>query len=283
MAESIPPSLALIVLGSISSLSVIALFMAGIVPALVIAACLMVLVYVRARRSGAVPEPRAPLSVVMRELYRAGLGLAMPILLLTALRMGIATPTEVSAFAVVYALVVTRYVYREMSLSQLYLCLVGSACMTGVVLFMVSSAFVLAWVVSAEGIPQAAAEWVVDSLQSPYLFMALSLCLVLFLGAILEGLPALVILTPLLLPAAKQIGIDPLHYGMVVVIAMSVGASAPIIGICTITACAVGGTTIEAVTRPYLPYYFALIVGLAIVAFLPWFTLVLPHAFGLGR
>jgi TRAP-type C4-dicarboxylate transport system permease large subunit len=87
MAESIPPSLALIVLGSISSLSVIALFMAGIVPALVIAACLMVLVYVRARRSGAVPEPRAPLSVVMRELYRAGLGLAMPILLLTALRM----------------------------------------------------------------------------------------------------------------------------------------------------------------------------------------------------
>ena len=137
--------------------------------------------------------------------------------------------------------------------------------------------------VSAEGIPQAAAEWVVNSLQSPYLFMALSLCLVLFLGAILEGLPALVILTPLLLPAAKQIGIDPLHYGMVVVIAMSVGASAPIIGICTITACAVGGTTIEAVTRPYLPYYFALIVGLAIVAFLPWFTLVLPHAFGLGR
>lgn len=283
MAESIPPSLALIVLGSISSLSVIALFMAGIVPALVIAVCLMLLVYVRARRGGAVAEPRAPISDVMRALYRAGLGLAMPVLLLTALRMGIATPTEVSAFAVVYALLVTRYAYRELSLSQLYLCLVGSACMTGVVLFMVSSAFVLAWVVSAEGIPQAAAEWVVNSLQSPYLFMALSLCLVLVLGAVLEGLPALVVLTPLLLPAAKQIGIDPLHYGMVMVIAMSVGASAPIIGICTITACAVGGTTIESVTRPYLPYYIALIAGLGIVAFVPWFTLVLPHAFGLGR
>jgi tripartite ATP-independent transporter DctM subunit len=280
MAETIPPSLALIVLGSISSLSIIGLFLAGIVPALVIAAVLSLVVLLRTRRHPKGNGQRASVSEVMQAIMRASLGLVMPVLLLGALRFGVATPTEVSAFAVVYAFAVTRFVYREMPFSRVFANLVSSACLTGVVLFMFSSATVLSWVVSVEGIPQAAAEWVVNSLQSKYLFLLLSIVLVIVLGAILEGLPALIILTPLLLPAAKQIGIDPLHFGMVMVISMGVGASAPLIGIGTVTACAVGGTSLEAMARPYIPYYLALILGLLVVAFVPWFTLVIPHSLG---
>jgi len=282
MGETVPPSIAMLVLGSITTISMGALFIGGLVPAAVIAVCLMVLIYLRARRFNMPRSPRAG----ARERLRTGAGailpLAMPVILFAGILLGIATPTEVSSFAVIYGLLLAFLVYRAFD-SRIFLrTVIDSATLAGMVLFILAAASGFSWALTVAYLPQRLVELLNGAHNSTTVFLLGSMVLLIAVGSLLEGLPALIILAPLLLPIAGQIGLSELHYGIVLLIAMGIGAFLPPVGVGFYVACAIIRTDIEGATRKMVPYLLVLVVGLLIVAFVPWFTVFLPAAFGLG-
>ncbi len=277
MGETVPPSVAMLVLGSVTTLSIGTLFIAGLIPAAVIALCLMVLIYAQSWRSPGLRSPRAGL----REMAGAGLAgtlpLLMPVILLGGILFGVATPTEVSSFAVVYGLVLAGVIYRELGLRELVRGLVDCATVSGFILFILAAASSFAWTLTVARLPQRLIALLTGTHQSQGLFMVASIVLLIVAGTILEGLPALLILAPLLMPIAGQVGVNEIHYGIVLVIAMGIGAFMPPVGVGFYVTCAVCGTSIEKSARAMIPYLIVLCLGLLLVALVPWFTLFLPE------
>jgi tripartite ATP-independent transporter DctM subunit len=280
MGETVPPSIAMLILGSITSISMAGLFIGGIIPAAVIAVCLMVLIYVRARKSGMKPEARASWSVRLNASIAAILPFLMPVILFVGILAGVATPTEVSAFAVLYGMVLSLVVYREMNLRSFFRTVIDSVALTGMILFILSAAAGFSWALTIAYVPQRIVSLLHGFNDSKDIFLISSLVLLIVGGSLLEGLPALNILAPLLIPIAAKIGISELHYGMMLIIAMGVGAFMPPAGVGFYVCCAVARAPLEAATRAMMPYLVILIIGLLLVAFVPWFTLVLPQYFG---
>ncbi|HVB67530.1 MAG TPA: TRAP transporter large permease subunit [Acetobacteraceae bacterium] len=282
MGECVPPSIAMLVLGSVTSLSTGALFAAGLIPAAVIALCLMGLIFLRAGRAGvprrAAVGPRGLLGLAARAI----LPFSMPALLFTGIFTGFATPTEISAFAVAYGLVLALLVYREISLRALLRVAAQASTVAAMVLFTLAAAQTFSWTLSAAEIPQALAQLVSSWRDNTALFMVASIAALVVLGSLLEGLPALLILAPLLLPIATKLGISGLHYGIVLLIAMGVGAFLPPLGVGFYIACAIARAPMGPATRAMVPYVLVLLAGLLLVAFVPWFTLLLPRSFGLA-
>ena len=279
MGETVPPSIAMLVLGSITSLSIAALFVGGIIPAAVIGVCLMLLISVRARIANAPRSARASGPTLGRAALGAVLPLLMPLILFGGILFGIATPTEVSSFAVLYGIGLSFF-YREMGLRSLGRTVVDSAALSGMVLFILAAASAFSWVLTTASLPQHLVELLHGVNDSSLVFMVGSIALLIAAGSLLEGLPALNVLAPLLLPIAVQIGISPLHYGIVLVIAMGIGAFMPPAGVGFYVCCAIQRTEVEPASRAMMPYLGVLIAGLLVVAFVPALTLVLPHAFG---
>jgi tripartite ATP-independent transporter DctM subunit len=282
MGETVPPSIGILVLGSITTLSMAALFIGGVIPAAVIAVCLMALIYLRAGRAAPSPHPRAPLRVMAASGVAAILPLMMPVVLFAGILLGIATPTEVSSFAVVYGLILAILIYREFNWQVFIRTVIDSALLAGMVLFILAAASGFSWVLTVAQLPQRLVNGLHSINDNTALFLAGSIALLIVIGSLLEGLPALIILAPLLLPIAGQIGISELHYGIVLLIAMGVGAFLPPAGVGFYVACAIVRTDIESATRAMVPYLYVLLIGLAIVAFVPWFTVFLPNVFGFG-
>lgn len=279
MGETVPPSIAMLVLGSITSLSIAALFVGGIIPAAVIGLCLMLLISVRARIANAPRAARASRSTLGRAALGAVLPLLMPLILFGGILFGIATPTEVSSFAVLYGIALAFF-YREMDLRGLGRTVVDSAALSGMVLFILAAASAFSWVLTTASLPQHLVELLHGVNDSSLVFLVGSIALLIAAGTLLEGLPALNVLAPLLLPIAVQLGISPLHYGIVLVIAMGIGAFMPPAGVGFYVCCAIQRTEVEPASRAMMPYLGVLIAGLLVVAFVPALTLVLPHAFG---
>jgi tripartite ATP-independent transporter DctM subunit len=278
MAETIPPSIAMLVLGSVTSVSIGTMFIAGLLPAAVIAACLMALIAFLSWQRPRVEtegEERPRLGSV---LLSAVLPLAMPVAMVFGIRFGIATPTEASSFAVLYGIVLATIVYREMSLADLLTHVASAAATAGVVLFVISSASSFAWVLSAANLPQALVTLLHGS--SPTTFMLGSIALLIVVGALLEGLPAIIILAPLLLPIAVGAGIDPVQYSIVLILAMGIGAFMPPIGIGFYVAVAVAGGSLEGSARAILPYLVVLVAGVVLVGLVPQITLIVPRLLG---
>lgn len=282
MGETIPPSLAMLVLGSITALSIGALFLAGVVPAALMAICLMVLIYLRARLSGLATSTRSSWEERGVAALRALPALLVPLLLVGGIVLGIATPTEISSIAVVYALVAAAAIYRSLSLRTLWQLLVETGVMSGMILFIVSASSAFSWSLTVAQVPARIAEWVSALGGSPWPFLVASVATLVIMGAVLEGLPALLIFGPLLLPVTEQLGINPLQFGIVLLFAIGMGIFLPPVGVGFYIACSVGGASVEETSRRMVPYLLVLLAGLALVAAVPWFSLVLPHALGLG-
>ena len=282
MGETVPPSVAMLVIAWVTSLSVGALFIAGIIPAAVIAACLMTLIYVQSRLSHAPRAPRASL----HHLAGAALGGVLPLLMLVMLfggiLLGIATPTEISAFAVVYGIVLACFVYRELGLRAFAQGVIDCASIAGMILFVLATASSFAWALTVAQLPQRLVGLLTGGEQSQWVFLLTSILLLVVAGAILDGLPALLILAPILMPIAVQAGVNKLHYALILVIAMGMGAFMPPVGIGFYITCAVCETTIEKSAREMVPFLIVLLLGLSLVALVPWFALVLPGKFHLG-
>jgi len=282
MGETVPPSIAMLVLGSITTLSMAALFVGGLIPAAVVALCLMVLIWLRARRSGAPVSGRAPFRTVAASGVAAILPLLMPVILFAGILFGVATPTEVSSFAVVYGLILSFLVYRELDLAGFMRTVLDSATLAGMVLFILGAASGFSWTLTVAYLPQRLVDLLQGINNNTALFLVGSIALLIVVGSVLEGLPALIVLAPLLLPIAGQIGLSELHYGIVLLIAMGIGAFLPPAGVGFYVACAIMRTGIEGASRAMVPYLIVLIIALLIVAFVPWFTVALPNAFNLG-
>ncbi|MDT7950978.1 MAG: TRAP transporter large permease subunit [Acetobacteraceae bacterium] len=274
MAETIPPSIAMLVLGSVTPISIGTLFVAGLLPAALIAVCLMALIAFQARGR------RAPAMLEGSRLAAvppAILPLLMPVAMVMGIRFGLATPTEVSTFAVLYGLILSVLVYRGLSWSGLLGLTLSGAMSAGMVLFVLSSAQSFAWVLAAANLPQQLVALLNEAGRSQAVFWLGSIVLLILVGTLLEGLPALIILAPLLLPIATGLGIDAVQYGIVLILAMGVGAFMPPVGIGFYVASSVAGSSVEAAARQMVPFLVVLVLAIAIIASLPGISLIVPH------
>lgn len=282
MGETIPPSLPMLVLGSITTISMGAMFMAGLLPAVVLALCLMIAIYVRARRADKYPGIRTPLSVLRRHTLLAMPALLVPLLLVVGIVTGLATPTEVSSVAVIYGLALSGLLYRELTPRKLWRTVSDTAVKGGMILFITATASSFAYTLTAEGIPTRIAELMLQLAgHTGWLFVLASLLILVVMGALLEGLPALLVFAPILMPLAPKFGVSPVQYGIVLLIAMGLGCFAPLIGVGMYISCSVTDTKVEAASKAMIPYAILLFAGLLVVAFVPWFSLVLPRLFHL--
>jgi tripartite ATP-independent transporter DctM subunit len=277
MSETIPPSLAMLVLGSVAPISIGTLFIAGLMPAAVIALLLMFLNYVLSRRANMTSAPRATASELVHATAGAVLPLVMPVIMVIGIRLGVATPTEVSSVAVLYGLILAFAIYRAVGLKALYEIAVESSLLAGMVLFIIAAAFSFGWTLTAANLPASLAAILHSAGDNRAVFTIGTILLLIVVGSLLEGLPALIILGPLLIPIASGYGIDIIHYSMIIILAMGVGIFIPPIGIGFYVSCSVSESRLEATGKAMLPYLAVLLVGVLIVAFVPWFTLAVPR------
>jgi len=280
MGETVPPSIAMLIVGSITSVSVGGMFIGGLIPAAVMALCLMTLIYLRARAANAPRTPRASTGVIARAGLGAILPMLMPATLLAGILMGFATPTEIAAIAVVYGLLLSGLVYREMNFQGFVRIAIDTAALTGVLLFIFAAASSFSWTLTVAYLPQRLVMLLQSVGDSQIIFMICSIVLLILVGVLLEGLPSLNVLAPLLIPIAGKLGLSELHYALVLIIAMGIGGFMPFAGVGFYVCCAVMRCDIETASRAMFPYLMVLLAGLLIVAFVPWFTLALPHYFG---
>ena len=282
MGECVPPSIAMLVLGSVTSLSIGALFAAGLLPAAVIALCLMALIWFRALRSGNRRSVDIGRGHHLKLALDAVIPASMPVFLFAGIFTGFATPTELSAFAVAYGLLIAVFLYRELSVRSLARVIATSSTVAAMVLFTLAAAQAFSWVLSAAQVPQSLAHLLAEMHENATLFLLISIIGLVVLGSLLEGLPALLILAPLLLPMTPALGISQLHYGIVLLIAMGIGAFLPPLGVGFYIACAVARAPMGRSSSIMVPYVVVLLIGLLLVAFIPWLTLVFPRALGLA-
>ncbi len=282
MAETIPPCINLIILGFVANLSIGGLFMAGLLPAGLMALALILAAIAfgsRPSRADWDAVPRTPMAKLWGGLA-ATLGLL--VIIFGGFRSGFATATEISAFAALYALVVGGIAFRELRPRAAARTFVQAATRSGLVLFIVAAAQAVAFLLTLQQIPQALAEIMVSlsGAGGSWLFLLLSILILVVMGSVLEGAAALIIFGPLLMPVATRLGIGPLHYGVVLVIAMGIGLFAPPLGLGLYGACLIGDVPVEATVRPMLGYLALLLLCLLVIAFVPPITLWLPHALG---
>ncbi|MDR3532707.1 MAG: TRAP transporter large permease subunit [Rhodopila sp.] len=277
MGETIPPSIPMLVMGAITTVSVGTMFVAGLVPAAFMAVCLMMLVYFRARQLNFPFGLRVPLRQAVRATLIAIPPLLVPVFLVAGIMGGVATPTEISSAAVVYALVLAVVFYREMGARQFWLTVVETTTTAGMILFIISAASAFSWSLAAANLPEKIATALLSLGGSTTVFLMGSVVILIVTGALLEGLPALLIFAPMLMPIAVKFGITPVHYGLVLIIAMGFGTFTPPVGIGIYVTCAITETSMEDTGRALAPYLVLLFFGLLAVAFVPWFSLVLPQ------
>jgi len=281
MGILVPPCILMIVIGSIAGLSVAALFTAGFIPAVILAIAIMIYIYRLAGRGGIEAAARPCGPDVGRAFVHALIPLGMPTIIFGGILGGIMTPTEASVVAVLYAAVVGLFVYREISWSQLPEILIQSAAVTGAVGLLLATAGVISWFLTVQQLPAMLIRLMTIVPGSSFVFLLITAVVFIFFGAVVEGLPAVVILLPSLLPVATQLAIDPIHYAIVIVAAVGIGLFLPPVGVGLFIACGIAGVSVDRATRAVLPFIVVLCVGLVIIIVAPWFTLVLPRIFKL--
>ena len=272
MSETIPPSIVLIVIGSVTSVSIAGLFTAGLLPGLVLALILALVARRAAVRSGEVAVPRAPGRVIGRTFVIAIPALLLPFVIRTAVVEGVATATEVSTIGVAYAVVVGLLVYRQFAWGRLFGMLVDTAALSGAILLIVGGATAMAWALTQSGFSHALAASMSGVPGGAVSFMAISIVVFIILGSVLEGIPAMVLFGPLLFPIAKDVGINDLHYAVVVILAMGIGLFAPPFGLGYYAACIIGRVPPEVGLKRIWPYLGALAMGTVLIAAVPWFS-----------
>ena len=281
MAETIPPCINMIILGFVANISIGGLFIAGLVPAATLAVALAaVAIHFGARiNPDDAFEKRKPM---MHLIAGAVVGLVMILMIGKGVTSGIATSTEVSAFAVVYALVVGGLAFRELTWRSIVRLFVRSAAMSGSILFIVAAASSVSFALAIQQIPAhlSDAMVVLGRDHGAATFVAVSALLMIGFGAVLEGAPALIILGPLFTPIAQQLGVHPLHFGTVMVIAMGLGLFSPPVGLGLFATCAITNTRMEDVAMRMLKYLLVLFIGLMVLVYVPAFSLWLPGRFG---
>jgi len=273
MSETIPPSLVLIALGAVAGLSIAALFTAGVLPALIAAIALMVVAWFRARKSDSGTSTKASRRDMLRALVAALPVLALPLLIRIAVVEGVATATEVATIGVAYTLIVGLLFARDTEWRKMYRLLVDTASLSGVIMLIVGMATAMAWALTQSGVSDMLAQAMSKVPGGKLGFLLVSVLIFVILGSLLEGLPALVVLGPLLFPAAQIVGINEIHYAMVVIFAMGLGLFSPPFGVGYYMACVMAKIDPDAGMRAIWPYMAALLVVTLLLAAFPSISL----------
>ncbi|MDE2008060.1 MAG: TRAP transporter large permease subunit [Rhodospirillales bacterium] len=272
MCETIPPSLVLIIIGSVTGVSISALFDGGLLPGFVLALALAAMAWRRAARFEGTRPPRAPAREIGRSFVIALPALVLPVVIRAAVVRGVATATEVSTLGIAYAAVVGVLVYRRFDWRRLPAMLVQAASLSGAILLIIGAASGMSWSLTQSGFSVALVHAMVSVPGGKFGFLGVSILMFVVLGSVLEGIPAMVLFGPLLFPAALAAGVNEIHYAMVAILAMGVGLFAPPFGLGYYAACTIGRVHPDKGLRAIWPYLGALIVGLLLVAAVPWFS-----------
>jgi tripartite ATP-independent transporter DctM subunit len=271
--ETIPPSLVLITIGSVTGVSISALFTGGLLPGVVLAITLSALVWWRYRNEDLSHVKRARGSEIAKAFFIALPAIALPFVIRYAVVEGIATATEVSTIGIVYSFIVGLLIYRQFNWRRLPAMLVETAALSGAILLIIGAATGMAWGLTQSGFSRSLASAMTGLPGGSASFIAVSIVAFVILGSVLEGIPAIVLFGPLLFPIAKAVGVHEVHYAVIIILAMGVGLFSPPFGVGYYAACAIGRVDPAEGMRPIWGYLVALLIGLVIVAIFPWISI----------
>ena len=271
--ETVPPSLVLITIGSVTGISIAALFTGGLLPALVLGVMLCGVVWSRYRHEDLSQVKRTPKLEVAKLFVIALPALALPFVIRAAVVEGVATATEVSTIGIAYSVLAGLLLYRQFDWKRVGTMLVDTASLSGAILFIIGTATAMAWGLTQSGFSRWLAQIMATLPGGVPMFLAVSIVAFTVLGSVLEGIPAIVLFGPLLFPIARQLGVHEVHYAMVVVLSMGLGLFAPPLGVGYYAACAIGRVNPDEGMRPILGYMLALLIGTVVVAAVPWISI----------
>ncbi|WP_245579108.1 TRAP transporter large permease [Inquilinus limosus] len=271
--ETIPPSLVLITIGSVTGVSIAALFTGGLLPAVVLGLALAGLVWWRYRNEDLSSVRRASGREIGKAFLVALPAIALPFIIRAAVVEGVATATEVSTIGIVYAIAAGLLVYRRFDWRRVYPMLVDTASLSGAILLIIGAATGMAWALTQSGFSTQLAALMRELPGGVPAFLAVSVIAFVVLGSVLEGIPAIVLFGPLLFPIAREVGVHEVHYAMVVILAMGIGLFAPPFGVGYHAACAISRIHPDEGMRPIVGYLIVLAVGLIVVAAVPWISI----------
>jgi C4-dicarboxylate transporter DctM subunit len=276
----IPPSIPLLVYGTLANVSVGSLFIGGFVPGILMGLALMVLCYfVGKKRHYRGREKAAPLSEMLKSGKDALLALVMPVIIIGGIMSGIFTPTESGAIATFYALVIGFFVYRELSLKNLWEAFVNSAKATGQVLIVVAAASLFTWVITVQQVPQSIGAYLSAAIHSKVILLLVINVVLLIAGTFIDTTSAIVIFAPLFIPLVTAMGVNLVHFGLVVAVNLTIGMCTPPLGVCLFVSGSIAGISLKQQMHDLLPMLGVLIVVLALVTYVPQITLFLPGLF----
>jgi tripartite ATP-independent transporter DctM subunit len=270
----IPPSIGFVIFGVAANVSISKLFLAGIMPGVVLGAGLWITWWWLTRKENLTPPPRQPMSEVMVALRRATWALMLPVIILVGLRMGVFTPTEAAVVAAVYALFVAAVIYRELTMKQLFEVFVASAKTTAVVMFLVAAAMVSAWMITVANLPDQVISLLQPLLDRPTLLMFAIMILCMIVGTAMDMTPTILILTPVLMPLVKAAGIDPVYFGVLFIINNSIGLVTPPVGTVLNVVAGVGRMRMDDVTRGVMPFMAVQFIVMFLMVLFPSIVMV---------
>ena len=277
----IPPSNTMIVYSSVAgSVSIAALFMAGYIPGILWGGAVMVLAGIMAKKRGYQAESRVPLNVALKTYGRQYQVFLLIVIVIGGILGGIFTATEGSAIAVVYATVLSL-IYRAFKIKDIPRIVLEAAKTTGIITFMIGLSSIMSWAMAFTGIPDMIAKAILGLTTNKFLILLLINVLLLVVGTFMDVTPAILIFTPILLPICKSLGMDAIHFGILLCFNLSIGTITPPVGTILFTGCRVGGTTIESVIKTLLPYFGVILIALLLVTYIPQISMFLPHILGL--
>lgn len=277
----IPPSIVMVVYAAATEQSVGKLFMAGVIPGLMLGAVLMIAIYIIAVKKNLPALPRASVREWLSAARKATWGLLLMVIILGGIYSGMFTPTEAAAVAAVYAWFIAVFVYKDMTLRECPKVILESAKLSIMLMFIIANAMLFAHVLTTEQIPQAITAWVTAMNLSPWMFLLAVNIMLLIAGAFMEPSAIILILAPILFPIAMQLGIDPIHLGIIMVVNMEIGLITPPVGLNLFVTSAVTGMPVGSVIRAAMPWLMLLLFFLAIITYVPAISLALPNLLGM--
>ncbi|MBA2442090.1 MAG: TRAP transporter large permease [Rubrobacter sp.] len=276
----IPPSIPMILYGIVTETSISRLFIGGVIPGLVVGVALMVTTYFTAKRQHAGQTQPFSTRQLWTSFKEAWLGLLLPVIIVGGILGGIFTATEAAVAALFYALIISLVIYREISVRDLWGMLVRTARLTGMVLFLLALATVVAWFLTTRGVPQSLVATVSDFSTNAYVILFVLSGLILLVGVVMDLTPAMVILAPLMVPIVETVGVDPVYFGVLMSFVLGIGLITPPVGTVLYVGCGIGGVSMEQLVRSMVPFYVALLAVLVLLIVFPALILWLPYASG---
>jgi len=278
----IPPSNIMIVYAVASgSVSIAAMFMAGVVPGIIVGLLLMLVCFVVAKTKGLGRGERSSLEQVFTAFSRAILSMLLLVIVIGGILAGVFTATEASAIAVAYSFLLSVVVYREVKLSELPDILLQAGVTTAVIMLLIGASAGMSWIMTIANIPQTVSAALLQVSENPLVVMLLINLLLLFVGTFMDMTPAVLIFTPIFLPVANQLGVNDTQFGIIIIANLCIGLCTPPVGTCLFLGCGVGNTSIARVTPFMIPFFFAMFIGLLLITYVPQISLWLPGILGL--